>query len=288
MISKQTLKKLAILSATFTFVASASAQRTVSDEAVSYYKANCISCHTVGGGSLVGPDLRDVSKRKDRAWLIRFIRNPKRMIDAGDPYALKLLKESKGQIMTTIPGLSAAMAGKILDMIEVESELPKGKSRFAGLSIPDRPLTPEDITAGRDLFLGRTAFTRGGPACVACHTASDLTGLGGGTLGPDLTAAFARLEGRKALGAWLSAPPSLVMQPVFKDHGLEGEEILQVVAYLKNVAESGDAKAEDMTLAFLLCGVGGAAVFLVICDFAWRRRYRSVRRPLVNKSGTHV
>lgn len=260
-----------------------SAQRTVSDEAVNYYKSNCASCHTIGGGALVGPDLRGLSERKDRAWLIRFMRNPKRVIDSGDAYALKLLKESNGQIMPALPGLTNDMAGKILDLIEVESEAPKGKSRFAGIAIPDRPLTAADVEIGRDLFLGRRAFENGAPACIACHTASDLTGLGGGTLGPDLTAAYARLEGRKALGAWLSFPPTPVMQPVFKDHLLDGEEVLQVVAYLKSVAETGEAESEDMTVAFILCGIGGAAVLLVICDFAWHRRYRAVRRPLVHK-----
>lgn len=270
-------------SALLFFAIPASGQRTVSDEAVNYFKVNCVSCHTIGGGALVGPDLYEVEKRKDRAWLVRFMRDPKKVIDSGDPYALKILKESKGQIMTKIPGFTASMAEKILDVIAVESELEKGKSRFAGVSIPDRPFTPDDIVGGRELFLGQRAFENGAPACVACHTATDLAGLGGGTLGPDLTSSFARLEGRKALGAWLSAPPSLVMQPVFKDHRLEGEEILQVVAYLKSVAESGEAESEDMTLAFLLCGIGGAAALLVICDFAWRRRYRAVRRPLVNK-----
>ena len=87
----------------------------------------------------------------------------------------------------------------------------------------------------------------------------------------------------KALSAWLSSPPSLVMQPVYRDHELAGEEILQVVAYLKSVAESGAEESEPMTLHFLLCGIGGAALLLVLCDFTWRRRYRAVRRPMVSK-----
>jgi len=273
----------AIVAVLLLVAASAHGQRTVSDEAVAYYQVNCVSCHTIGGGDLVGPDLYQVEKRKDRAWLVRFMLNPKKVIDSGDPYALKILKESKNQIMTTIPGFTADMAKKILDVIAVESELEKGASRFAGVSIPDRPFTPEDVAVGRELFLGQRGFESRAPACIACHTATGLTGLGGGTLGPDLTTAFARLEGRTALGAWLSAPPTPVMQPVFKDHRLKGEEILQVVAYLKAVAESGEAEAEDMTLAFLLFSIGAAAALLVVCDFVWRRRYRAVRRPMVNE-----
>src|SRR5690606_2738460 len=41
------------------------------------FKQNCMSCHTVGGGRLVGPDLKDVTERKDREWLTRFILDPK-------------------------------------------------------------------------------------------------------------------------------------------------------------------------------------------------------------------
>jgi mono/diheme cytochrome c family protein len=36
--------------------------------------ASCARCHTIGKGSLVGPDLLDVHKRHDADWLIAFIR----------------------------------------------------------------------------------------------------------------------------------------------------------------------------------------------------------------------
>jgi cytochrome c2 len=60
------------------------------DETANLFRQSCMSCHTIGGGKLVGPDLKDVEQRKDRAWLADFIVNPKRFLDAGDPYAQKL------------------------------------------------------------------------------------------------------------------------------------------------------------------------------------------------------
>ena len=35
-------------------------------ETAQYFRQNCASCHTIGGGRLTGPDLKDVTKRKER------------------------------------------------------------------------------------------------------------------------------------------------------------------------------------------------------------------------------
>jgi len=37
-----------------------------SQEAADFFRQNCISCHTVGGGRLTGPDLKNVTQRKER------------------------------------------------------------------------------------------------------------------------------------------------------------------------------------------------------------------------------
>ena len=53
---------------------------------------------SVGGGRLAGPDLKDVGKRREEAWLLRFVVDPKGVIDSGDAYAQNLLKEAKEKI----------------------------------------------------------------------------------------------------------------------------------------------------------------------------------------------
>lgn len=258
------------------------AQDPPSEETMNFFKANCASCHTIGGGRLTGPDLKGADARKDRDWLISFVADPKAMIDSGDAYARKLVEEARGALMPNVPGMNKALAAKLVDLIKAESALEK--SHFMGVVLSDRPLTAEDVAAGKALFTGQTPFKAGAPACNSCHTVRALDGFGGGRLGPDLTSAFARLEGRKALGAWLSAPPSIVMQPVFKQHTLESDEILSIVAFLKSEAEGGDAPmVAEPSLDFVLAGLGAAALLIVLMDFAWRRRYRAVRRPLVAK-----
>lgn len=258
------------------------AQDPPSEESIQYFRLNCTSCHTIGGGRLTGPDLKDVTQRAERDWLVEFILDPKGVIDSGDPYGQQILGEARGVYMNPVPGMTRELAGKLLDLVEAESALET--SRFAGLQLSDRPLTEADVDRGLALFVGAQPFESGAPACLSCHDVSGLSAMGGGRLGPDLTSAYARLEGRKALGAWLSAPPATVMQPLYQSEPLDSEEILALVAYLKDSAESGEAEAQSSVLGFVLSGIGLAALLMGIFDVLWRTRFRGVRRSLVARA----
>ncbi len=258
---------------------SASAQQPPSEETIAFFRQNCYSCHTIGGGRLAGPDLKDVSKRKDRSWLLKFVMDPKGVIDSGDPYAQKIFREARGVYMQAVPGIQSSRVEKLLDLIDAESEAES--PLFAGVQIDDRPLTAADADLGRQLFSGLASFESGAPSCISCHTLASLGGLGGGRLGPDLTTVYSRLEGRKALAAWLSTPPTDIMKPLFARHPISKDENLALVAYLKQVTEQGTEEAEPSNMSFLLIASLVAALSLVLIDFIWRARYRAVRRPLV-------
>lgn len=274
--SRNTLLALAAL--LVLTVSAARAQGPVSEETIDFFARNCASCHTIGGGALAGPDLRGAPERREEAWLIDFLLDPKRVVDSGDPVALELVREARGVLMPQIPGIDRALAAKLVDLIRVESALER--SRFAGLALSDRPLTAADVERGSRLFQGIERFASGAPACTSCHHASGIGYLGGGRLGPDLSAAYARLDGRKALAAWLSAPPSPVMQPVYRKTPLEGEEVLSLVAFLADRATHGE-EAGTSLLRLVVAGALGTALLLVLLDFLWRRRYRATRRPLI-------
>ncbi len=51
---------------------------------------NCQVCHSVGADKLIGPGLKDVTKRRPEAWLISWIRNSQKVIESGDKYAVDL------------------------------------------------------------------------------------------------------------------------------------------------------------------------------------------------------
>lgn len=240
-----------------------------------------MSCHTIGGGRLTGPDLKDVERRRDRAWLVRFLQNPKRLIDAGDPYAVQLFQEARGVVMPTLPGMNPARAEALLDMIARESALER--SQFAGLVIPDTPFSAEDVAQGRALFSGQAGLQQGGPACMGCHTTAGVPGLGGGRLGPDLTLAYERLGGRKGLATWLSAPATNTMQALFVQRALAPQEALALTAYLEDVARKGGKARAEAALEFFLLGLGVGVLGLWVFGMVWRFRFRAVRQPLVRK-----
>lgn len=59
------------------------------------FRTRCASCHTVGRGDALGPDLAGVTARRDPAWLRRFIKTPDRMRAERDPLALALFEQYK-------------------------------------------------------------------------------------------------------------------------------------------------------------------------------------------------
>lgn len=248
-------------------------------QAAAYFRQSCASCHTIGGGRLVGPDLKDVTKQRDRTWLINFIQNPQAVISGGDPYAQKLRDEARGVVMPTVVGMTPELAEGLLALIDAESKLEH--SHFEGLKISDKPFTPADIARGETFFAGRQGLAAGGPACIACHTTGQLGGLGGGRLGPDLSRVFERLHGRRALASWLLAPASPTMRAVFIERPLRAEEIMPLVAFLEENAKRGGDDERPQALDLLLLALGGLAACVVCFDTIWKARLRSVRRALV-------
>jgi cytochrome c2 len=272
------MKLRAILLVALLVAVGASAQ-AFSQDRVEDFRVNCTSCHTIGGGRLVGPDLQGVEERQERAWLARFIVDPKQVLDSGDAYALKLKNEARGVLMPTVPGMTLDRAMNLLDLIEAESQLEK--SQFAGIQLSDRPFTPHDIDVGRNIFLGLQRLSGRGAPCVSCHSVNGIGVLAGGKLGPDLNTVFERLNGRKGLATWLSAPATLTMQAVYKNHPLDAEEILPLVAYFADRALAPPESGQAATLIFILLGLAGTAAALVMFDATWKKRFRAVRRPLV-------
>ena len=255
------------------------AGQSAAQDTPDYFRQYCLNCHTIGGGRLTGPDLKDVSQRQDRAWLANFIMNPKAVLDSGDPYAQKIFEESRRVPMPTAPGMTRERAEKLLDLIEAESQLEE--SQFKGLQISDAPFTAQDVALGRQLFMGTQRLEGGGSSCISCHSMHDTRALGGGRLGPDLTDVYDRLKGRKSLSAWLMAPGTETMQPIFKNHPFSADEIHALVAYFDHASQHHAADPTAGRVMFLLLGVGGAVGLMFGFDSIWRRRFRGVREPLV-------
>ena len=54
------------------------------------YRTRCQACHTIGGGDRLGPDLANVVTSRPREWLRRWLKEPDKMLEEGDPVATAL------------------------------------------------------------------------------------------------------------------------------------------------------------------------------------------------------
>jgi cytochrome oxidase Cu insertion factor (SCO1/SenC/PrrC family)/cytochrome c2 len=84
------------------------------------FKRICAPCHTIGVGDRVGPDLRDVTARRDRAWLSNMIRNPKKMFADKDPIVLAMAEKFPGVRMPVL-GISDSDAQELLSYLDEQS-----------------------------------------------------------------------------------------------------------------------------------------------------------------------
>ena len=86
------------------------------------------------------------------------------------------------------------------------------------------------------------------------------------------------------MAAWLFAPATPTMSSVFRQHALKPEEILPLVAFFENSARHGGQDDSAARLNFFLLGLAGSALGLVVMDAAWKGRFSSVRRELVENA----
>jgi mono/diheme cytochrome c family protein len=245
---------------------------TCAQDTAAFYKRKCGACHSIGGGRLLGPDLKDVESRKDRKWFKLFLLNPKATLDQGDAYGKQILSEAHGMVMPKVSGVDEAMADALLDFIAAG-----GATASAGA---EKPFTAADAALGEELIAGKRTLAGGGPPCIACHAFAALPGAGGGRLGPDLSSEFTRLGGRKGFTTWLSSPPTPTMQAVYSAHPLKSEEITAIAAWLKlHPAKTAPRRS---LLSLSLLGSAGCLMGLLLMNAFWRKRFTSVRRPLAN------
>lgn len=86
------------------------------------FQKACINCHSIGDGDRVGPDLKDISQRREPAWLSSYMIAPEKLRRSGDPIATKLDKDYPGVFMPNL-GLSERDVKELLSYIQSRSEM---------------------------------------------------------------------------------------------------------------------------------------------------------------------
>ncbi|MBT3314648.1 MAG: c-type cytochrome [Anaerolineae bacterium] len=257
------------------FQAAASPGFQSSDEGKDIFEKNCVSCHSIGEGSLVGPDLEGVLDRRDRDWVRDFITIPDQIIVSGDPIALELLTEFNNIPMPNL-GLTEAEVEALLVFLEGgESVAP----------VADAPLPEGNLDRGSAFFTGEDVLENGGTPCIACHTVGSVGPFGGGNLGPDLTRVYGRF-GEAGLTGVIKDIAFPTMQGIYVDKALTDQEIADLLTFFATVdAEGEEGVADSATTTFWIIGLLGSGILFGIMAFYWPRQRETLSDRLRRDAG---
>ncbi len=82
------------------------------------FNNNCKACHSPKDEVVVGPGLKDIQKRRDLAWLVKWVKNPNGVIQSGDEYAVALYNKFGKAQMTAFPAYGEKEVKDILAYVE--------------------------------------------------------------------------------------------------------------------------------------------------------------------------
>lgn len=274
--------------AAMVFLGATALAQTAPQGPAAIFEKRCYSCHNLGGGDKKGPDLKGVPSQQSATWLREFVKSPATLNRSGDPTAAQLFKKFAPEVMPD-QELTDDQIDSIISFID---DLSRKNQQFipAGAKL-SRPVVPTDILAGMDIFTGRTSLTAGGTACISCHHLKGVGVLGGGTLGPDLTAVNVKYRDPELISI-LQNPNFPTMSSVFAARPLGNEEIVKLFALFQN-AKLQNPNAPVQTAAraaiepkFLVIGSLAALLALVVIDRLWKNRLRGVREQLVRRKSS--
>lgn len=236
------------------------------------FDQKCAGCHSIGGGKLVGPDLKGVTELREEDWLEEFISDPQEMFQS-DLTAQQLLKDYNNLAMPNL-GLSDDEVEDVIEYLKDPGSAPSTTTQAAVLGTGD-------ALAGRSKFLGEMPLAAGGAPCVACHNVNGAGQLGGGGLGPDLTHVVTRL-GEPGLAAALNTIAFPTMLGPYQNRPLSPQEQADLVAFLKQSAQTqapvvnvAPGALNTRSLLIFSIGLVGAVVLFVGMYFYWTRQKQS-------------
>lgn len=114
----------------------------------SLFNNNCKACHSPKDEVVVGPGLKDIQKRRDLAWLVKWVKNPNGVIQSGDEYAVALYNKFNKAQMTAFPAFGETEVKDIVAYIEKANTAVAAAPAAAGATAAAGGAAPESS----DLF----------------------------------------------------------------------------------------------------------------------------------------
>ena len=252
----------------------------------------CKACHSIGQGKLLGPDLLDMSKRRDAVWLKNFIKSSQTMIKIGDADAVALFEEYNKLPMLdyNLPDADINAIIKYVDSFSTSDSEDGGATSAADslaaveaaeyLASID---TDENEAKGKALFQGERKFKNGGASCVSCHHVNAADMVQGGLIATDLTKSFSRIGGLPGIKGIIEFPPYPAMKDAYQHAALTEEESVQVQVFLMH-ADGDDFASASTVLDFVKQGLIGMIILLVAISVVWfKRKKRSVNYEIIKR-----
>ena len=237
----------------------------------------CAACHSIGGGKMVGPDLKGITKRRTNDWLVQFVQSSGKLIKAGDPDAVAIFKQYNNIPMVDY-ALSAEQVNSILAYIDggVGSETidPKQAALKQKIDSMLKANSPLDILAGKELFNGERHFENGGAACTACHNATYNNSGKGGLLAKDLTKAYSRLGGFAGIKGIIASAPFPSMLETYKNNVITEEENAQLQLFLKSTDEQNPTQPIVKKIWFFHSALLVGVLIVLFIALMWFKRKR--------------
>lgn len=198
-------------------------------EAKKIFTTRCMACHTFGKGVKVGPDLKGVTERRQRDWIVKMVRSSSTMVGS-DPIAVQLFDQFKQQRMPDWTDLSDVQINTIMDWLAGNGpDQQDPDARSAELA------TAAEIDTGRQLFHGARPLALGGIACAGCHAIRDEAGASGGVFASDLTGVYSQYQDI-AMTVFLKRPCFLRFPESNGTTYLAPDESFALKAYLRSCA----------------------------------------------------
>jgi len=109
------------------------------------YSTRCATCHTIGQGDKLGPDLLGVVSNRERDWLIRWLQEPDAMLKEKDPLAIALYNKYN---KVPMPNMRLSHQDA-LDLIQFMQEESQRVSANASSAVPstEHPQSTENVKA---------------------------------------------------------------------------------------------------------------------------------------------
>jgi mono/diheme cytochrome c family protein len=259
------------------------------------FNQKCTSCHTIGGGKLVGPDLKGVTTLRDTDWLSAWLKAPDKVLASGDPIATEMLAEFNNISMPNMALSDSDVAELIAYFQQVDGTAPvepepapTGTNAAASESttsqqladnVPQPSAIAGDPLFGEQIFQGKIDLQNGGVACIACHSVEGSGVVGGGALGPNLTHVYTRY-GQDGLAAALGSLPFPTMQGVFGGKPLTASEQADLLAYFASADRGNETPNQQNFWMVLGSGSALTVVFFIGMIFFWPRQRMSIAQRL--------